>query len=64
MGAILSGITNWRTTLAATIGFVVYVLGQFGVVITPEQSNAVVVVIMMIIGFLAKDATTGSQPKL
>lgn len=62
METILKSIGNWKTTLTAIVGFVVYMLGQFGIVVTPEQANAIVVVAMMVIGFLAKDATTGSSP--
>lgn len=62
METILKSIGNWKTTLTAIVGFVAYMAGQFGIVITPEQANAIVVVAMLIVGFFAKDATTGSSP--
>ncbi|TXH40609.1 MAG: hypothetical protein E6Q97_39395 [Desulfurellales bacterium] len=62
METILKSFGNWKTTLTAIVGFVAYMLGQFGIVITPEQANAIVVVAMLIVGFFAKDATTGSSP--
>lgn len=47
---------SWKTTVTAIIGGAVWLAGQYGVIITPEQSGAVVVVAMMIIGWFSKDA--------
>ncbi len=63
MDTFIRSVSNWKTTLTGGVAFIVYLLGQFGVVITPEQSQAIVVVLLMVLGFLAKDATTGSAPK-
>jgi hypothetical protein len=48
--------TSWKTTLTGIVGALVWFLGQHGVVISPEQSQAVVVVALLIISFFAKDA--------
>lgn len=49
---------SWKTTMTAIVGGIVWFLGQNGIVITPEQSNAVVLVALMLIGILSKDANT------
>lgn len=54
---------SWKTTVTAIVGGVVWFLGQNGIVITPEQSNAVVLVAMLIIGFIAKDADSSHTQK-
>ena len=55
---------SWKTTITAIVGGAVWLAGQYGIVITPEQSGAVVVVAMMVIGFLSKDADKSHSGKL
>ncbi len=62
MNAILSGLTNWRTTLTAVIGAIAYIVAVFGIQVTPEVQSALVVVILFFVGLFAKDGSTGSQP--
>ena len=54
---------SWKTTVTAIVGAAVWFLGQNGIVVTPEQSNAVVVVALLIIGFVAKDADSSHTQK-
>lgn len=60
----LGGLVSWKTTLTGVIGGVVLLLNHFGIaIITPEQQGALIIVILMVIGWFAKDATaTGSVP--
>jgi TRAP-type C4-dicarboxylate transport system permease large subunit len=54
---------SWKTTLTALISGGVWLAGQYGIVITPEQSNAVLVVGLLIIGFFAKDSDVSGTHK-
>ena len=55
---------SWKTTITAIVGGAVWLAAQYGIVITPEQSGAVVVVAMMVVGFLSKDADKSHSGKL
>ncbi len=48
---------SWKTTLAGLVGGVVWLAAQYGVVITPEVADGVIVVALFIIGLLSKDST-------
>lgn len=55
---IRGGLTNPKTTVTAIVGAIFMLLSTFGIVeITPEQKDAVVVVLLLVIGWLAGDAT-------
>ena len=49
-------MTNWHTTLAAIVGLIAYVVATFGIQVTQEVQNAIVVVIVFVIGLAARDA--------
>lgn len=57
MNTILSGISNWRTTLTAIIGAIAYIVAAFGIQVTPEVQTSLVVVILFFIGLFAKDGS-------
>lgn len=49
---------NWKTTLAGLIGLIAYVVASFGVEVSQEVQNAIVVVTVFIVGLFARDAST------
>jgi hypothetical protein len=56
---------NWKTTLGAIITALAVVLEQFGIDISPELQNALIVIGVTIIGIFAKDynVTGGTKPQ-
>lgn len=61
MNTILSGLTNWRTTLTAVIGAIAYIVAAFGIQVSAEVQTSLVVVILFFIGLFAKDGGTPSR---
>lgn len=49
-------LTNWKTTLTAVLGAASYVVAAYGVHLTPDVQNAIVVVTVFVVGLFAKDA--------
>lgn len=49
-------LTNWKTTLTAVLGAASYVVAAYGVHLTPEVQNSIVVVTVFVVGIFAKDA--------
>lgn len=52
-----------KTTISGIVGAVVWFLGQNGILLTPEQSGSLVVVVMLFLGFFAKDSTATHTEK-
>lgn len=46
-----------KTTIAAIVGLIAYLIGYFGLHLTPEVQSAIVVVTVFIIGIFSKDST-------
>lgn len=50
-------VRDWKTTVTATVGFIATMLQQFGLIeLTPDQQNALIMVILLIVGILAADS--------
>jgi purine-cytosine permease-like protein len=58
MNTILTGITNWKTTLTVIIGAIAYLVAIFGIQVTPEVQQALIVVVLFFVGLFAKDGNT------
>lgn len=49
-------MTNWHTTLAGLLGLIAYVVANFGIEVSQEVQNAIVVVTIFVVGLLARDS--------
>jgi len=57
MKSVLGGFLNWRTSLASLIAAAAVFLNFFGIVnITTEQQVTIGLVVLMIVGWFAKDS--------
>jgi hypothetical protein len=54
-------LVNWKTTLTVIIGAIAYLVASFGIQVTAEVQNALVVTIVFFVGLFAKDSGTGDQ---
>ena len=56
-------LVNWKTTLTVIIGAIAYLVASFGIQVTAEVQNALVVTIVFFVGLFAKDSGTGDQAR-
>lgn len=54
-------MVNWRTSLAGIIGLIAYVVATFGIHVTQEVQNAIVVVVLFVVGLFARDAAVSDE---
>jgi hypothetical protein len=47
---------NWQTTLASIIGLVAYVVGTFGIQVSSDVQNAIIILTVFVVGLLSRDA--------
>lgn len=52
---------SWRTTLIAIVTLIASVVATFGIHVTQEVQNAIVVVGLFLIGLFARDATADDE---
>lgn len=45
-----------KTTIAAIVGLIAYVIGTFGLHVTPDVQNSIVILTVFIIGLFSKDS--------
>jgi len=56
----MNALMNWKTTLTVIIGAVAYLVSTFGIVVTPETQNAIILTIVFFVGLFARD---GGEPE-